>query len=125
VSGEDQGDERKRTIDEVSKIEMTSKRAASRTPGLVQGKPAYCLSGVRHKDGVTLIQALVWNVGTCRSDDKGETQVEDPTRVRVPMRGTGADRPVLVKKSRNGDGAKGLDHPALSFGQPAMGGAKS
>ena len=64
MSGEDQGDERKRTIDEVSKQEMTSKRAASRTPGLVQGKPVYCLSGVRHKDGVTLIQALVWNVGT-------------------------------------------------------------
>jgi hypothetical protein len=25
---------------------------------------------------VNLIQALVWNVGTCRSDAKGETQVE-------------------------------------------------
>ena len=23
-------------------------------------------------------QALVWNVGTCRSDDKGETQVGGP-----------------------------------------------
>jgi hypothetical protein len=38
---------------------------------------------------------------------------EDPMRVRVPMQGTGTDQPVLVKKSRNGDGAKGLDHPAL------------
>ena len=73
MSGEDQGDERKRTIDEVSKTEMTSKRVAGRTPGGVQGRPAYCLNGVRHKDGVTLIQALVGNVGTCRSDDKGET----------------------------------------------------
>jgi len=34
--------------------------------------------GVRHKGGATLNQALVWNVGTCRSDDKGEIQVEDP-----------------------------------------------
>jgi len=99
VSGEDQGDERKRTIDEVSKTEMTSKRVASRTPGSVQGKPAYCLNGVRHKDGVTLTQALVWNVGTCRSDGKGETRVEEPTRVRVPMRSTGADQLVLVLKS--------------------------
>jgi hypothetical protein len=99
VSGEDQGDERKRTIDEVSKTEMTSKRVASRTPGSVQGKPAYCLNGVRHKDGVTLTQALVRNVGTCRSDGKGETQVEEPTRVRVPMRSTGADQLVLVLKS--------------------------
>ena len=67
----------------------------------------------------------MWNVGTCRSDAKGETQVEEPTRVRVPMRDTGADQPAVVKKSRNKDGAKGLDHPALFFGQTAMGGAKS
>jgi hypothetical protein len=44
--------------------------------------------------------------------------------VRVPMRGTGTDQLAVVKKSRNGDGAKGLDHPVLPFGQPAMGGAK-
>jgi hypothetical protein len=123
VSGEDQGDERKRTIDEVSKTEVTSKRVASRTPGVVQGKPAYCLSGVRHKDGVTLIQALVWNVGTCRSDDKGETQVEEPTRVRVPMRDTGTEQSVVAEKSRNGDGAKGLRCLPLFAGQPEMGGA--
>ena len=98
MSGEDQGDERKRTIDEVSKTEMTSKRVASRTPGSVQGKPAYCLNGVRHKDGVTLTQALVWNVGTCRSDGKGETRVEEPTRVRVPMRSTGTDQLVVALK---------------------------
>ena len=123
MSGEDQGDERKRTIDEVSKQEMTSKRAASRTPGLVQGKPVYCLSGVRHKDGVTLIQALMWNVGTCRSDDKGETQVEEPTRVRVPMRSTGTEQSVVARKSCNGDGAKGLCCLPLFAGQPEMGGA--
>ena len=123
MSGEDQGDERKRTIDEVSKIGMTSKRVASRTPGLVQGKPAYCLSGVRHKDGVTLTQALVWNVGTCRSDGKGETQVEETTRARVPMRDTGTEQFVVAEKSRNGDGAKGLRCLALFAGQPEMGGA--
>ncbi len=78
MSGGDQGDERKRTIDEMSKIEMMSKLVASRTPGSTQGIPDYCLSGVRHKDGVTLIQALVWNVGTRRSDAKGGTQVEEP-----------------------------------------------
>ena len=37
--------------------------------------------------------------------------------MRVPMRGTVADQPVVVKKSRNGDGAKGLDRSALSGGQ--------
>jgi hypothetical protein len=81
------------------------------------------LDGVRHKDGVTLTQALVWNVGTCRSDGKGETQVEETTRARVPIRSTGVDRPVVAKKSRNGDEAKGLGHLALLLGQPVMGGA--
>ena len=123
MSGEDQGDERKRTIDEVSKIEMTSKLVASRTPGSAQGKPVDCLSGVRHKDGVTLIQALVWNVGTCRSDDKGEPQVEEPTRGRVPMRDTRAEQSVVARKSHNGDGAKGLRCLPLFAGQPEMGGA--
>jgi len=78
---------------------MTSKLGANTTPGKVQGKPVYCLGGVRHKGGVNLIQALVWNAGTCRSDDKGETRSGGPTRARVPMRGTGADQLVLVLKS--------------------------
>ena len=42
------------------------------------GEPADCPSGVRHKSGVTLIQALVWNVGTCRPDAKGEAQMKGP-----------------------------------------------
>ena len=53
--------------------------------------PAYRLNGIRYGGGANLIQAFMWNVGTCRSDAKGEIQVEDPTRVRVPKRGTGAD----------------------------------
>jgi hypothetical protein len=40
--------------------------------------PAYRLNGIRYGGGVNLIQALVGNVGTCRSDAKGEIQVEDP-----------------------------------------------
>ena len=51
---------------------------ASLTPGQAQGEPADCLDGVRHKGGVTLIQALGPNVGTCRPDVKGEAQVERP-----------------------------------------------
>jgi len=78
---------------------MTSKLGANTTPGKVQEKPVYCMGGVRHKDGVNLSQALVWNAGTCRPDDKGETRSGGPTRVRVPMRGTGADQLVVVLKS--------------------------
>jgi len=58
-----------------------------------------------------------------RSDVKGETQVEEPTRVRVPTRDTGTEQSVVAKKSRNGDGAKGLRCLALFGGQPEMGGA--
>ena len=32
---------------------------------------------------MTLVQALVWNVGTCRSDAKGEAQVEAPRGERT------------------------------------------
>ena len=41
-------------------------------------RPVYCLGGVRHKDGMNLIQAFVRNVESCLSDVKGETQVEAP-----------------------------------------------
>jgi hypothetical protein len=40
---------------------------------------------------LNLIRALVRNVGICRSDDKGETQSGGSTRVRVPVRSTGAE----------------------------------
>jgi hypothetical protein len=40
--------------------------------------PAYSLNGIRYGGGANLIQAFMDNVGTCRSDDKGEIQVEDP-----------------------------------------------
>ena len=38
--------------------------------------------------------------------------------MRVPMRGTGAERPVGAGKSGRPDGAKGSRHPARSEGQP-------
>ena len=40
--------------------------------------PVYCLGGGRHKGGANLVQALVWNVGTCRLDVKGKTQMGSP-----------------------------------------------
>jgi len=43
-----------------------------------RGMPADCSSDDRHKGGVSPAQALVWNVGTCRLDAKGEIQVVDP-----------------------------------------------
>ncbi|MGA2956833.1 MAG: hypothetical protein ABSF48_14065 [Thermodesulfobacteriota bacterium] len=37
--------------------------------------PAYRLNGIRYGGVANLIQAFMGNVGTCRSDAKGETQV--------------------------------------------------
>lgn len=65
------------------------------------------LDGVRHEGGVNVIRALIRNVGTCRSDVKGETQMDDTIRARVPMLSTGAEPPVVAMKSVNADGAKG------------------
>lgn len=45
-------------------------------PGQGWGQPDYCPADVRHEGGVTLIQALVRNVGTCRPDAKGEAQAD-------------------------------------------------
>ena len=65
----------------------TSKLGANTTPGKVRGKPVYCLGGVRHKGSANLNQAPVWNVGTCRPDDKGETQVRGPHEGESPEAG--------------------------------------
>ncbi len=62
-------------------------------------QPVNCLGGIRYVGGVNLIQALVWNVRTCRSDDKGKTASGNPTRVKVPMQSTWTEQPVVVKKS--------------------------
>ncbi len=48
------------------------------TPGLAWGKPVYCPGGVRHEGGVTLLQALARNVGTCHPAVKGEIRVGSP-----------------------------------------------
>jgi len=67
-----------------------------------------------------LTQAFVWNVGTCRSDVKGEFQVE-ATRKRVPMLNTGADFPVVAAKAGNAARAKGESYPAIFKEQPLIG----
>jgi hypothetical protein len=46
--------------------------------GQIQRESAAWLGGIRHRGGVTLDQALVRNVGTCRLDAKGEIQGDAP-----------------------------------------------
>jgi hypothetical protein len=55
------------------------------------GRPDCWPDGIRHEGGVTLHLALAWNVGTCRLDAKEKSKRVVPARMRVPMRGTGAE----------------------------------
>jgi hypothetical protein len=57
---------------------MTPKPGGVVGPGRAQRKPVYRLGGVRHEGGVSLDQASMWNVGTCRPDGKGGTQAGRP-----------------------------------------------
>jgi hypothetical protein len=73
-------------------VTMRPKLGAYTTPGGVQEKPVYCLGGVPHRSGVTLIQALVWNVGTfasrgCKRDGGSPSgigmQVQGPNHLKL------------------------------------------
>lgn len=44
------------------------------------GGPVYGSTGVRHEGGVIVIQAWMRNVGTCRSDAKGDAQAGSPRK---------------------------------------------
>lgn len=87
-----------------------------------QKGPAYGLSDGRRRDGASLVQALVWNVGTECSDVKGEVQGETPRRTSVPMRSNGADWPVVTMKPGNAGGVKGPGCPVSGVCQLARGG---
>lgn len=54
---------------------------------------------------------------------KGKSPSGRPMRRKVPMRGEGADRPVVVMKPSNVGGARGPACSAKDIGQPEKGGA--
>ena len=87
----------------------------------VKAGPAYGLDDDRREGGASSVQALAGNVGTCRHDAKGRPQWKTH-KDQVPMRGTGADQPVVASKPGNAGGAKGLNGSAKGMDQPAMGG---
>ena len=89
-----------------------------------RGRPVYCLSGVRHADGVSPYQASVRNLGTCRPDVKGEIQTgstcEDESTDAGHRGGMirSSDEALVMRVERRGHAVR-----AESAGQPAMGGA--
>ena len=61
-----------------TRIDVTETRLQRLAWDEARKVPAGCPSGDRHEDGVSPVQALVRNVGTCRLDAKGDLQVVDP-----------------------------------------------
>src|SRR4051794_20564606 len=117
-----------------NKFQWRRNRGKTRAPGQVWGAPADCPDGVRHVGGASLTWALARNVRTCHPDivvgpvgwrREGDLQAVNAVRGRVPSRGTGADRLVVVMKPGNAGGAKGTGHLGLLGGQPGcLGGAR-
>ena len=76
---------------------------------LVRGRSACCPGGVRCIGGASSSRALAWNRRTCRLEcgvrrrtgrvSKGDPHAAVAGCGRVPTRGTGADRPVVVTKA--------------------------
>ena len=79
-------------IDDVKTGGSSSSR--DRFGGCPEDRP----SDIRHVGGAKPDQALVWNVRTCRPDAKGDLRAARPARIRVPMRGTGAEQLVVEGK---------------------------
>ena len=85
-------------------------------------RPAYCPIGVRHEGGVTLGRASIRNTGTCRSDEKGETQAVHHRKglsTDAEHRGGDArsrDEGLVMRLDR-----RGVVIRPLSSGQPARG----
>src|ERR1700744_5093895 len=84
-------------------------------------QPVYGQSDVRHKGGMTSIQAFAWNVGSCHRDDKGKIQATEFARMKVPMRETVTDERVVTTNFGNAKGAKALKYSAFLNCQPTLG----
>jgi hypothetical protein len=63
--------------------------------------------------------APIWLVGCWTRQREGGTRAAETVRVRVPMRGRRADRPVVAVKPGNAGRAKGTGCPGSFDDQPA------
>ena len=83
-------------------------------PGRVQREPAAWLGGTRHKGGVDPAPGPCVERGNLSPRCEGRNPRGRPPRMRSPMRGTGAERPVRAMKSGKLDGAKGVASSSVS-----------
>ena len=86
--------------------------------------PVYCPSGDRRRGGVSSETGSYREHGNLSFRCQGRPSSGRPMRGRVPTRSTGADQLVVVMKSSNTDGAKGLNDSVTSSSQPEMGRAR-
>lgn len=70
----------------VESVGTMSKPGRVVDPGRVQGESAARLDDIRHRGGVTLNQAFVRNVGTCRLNVKRDVQGRNPEDQRIDVR---------------------------------------
>lgn len=82
----------RKRMDDVETGEMSLLRDQS------GGRPDCCPGDIRHEGGVNPSWALARNVGTCAPMRREKSKWEAPMRMRVPKRGTGAERPVIGMK---------------------------
>ena len=83
--------------------------------GSAPAKPAYGRSGIRHTGGLSLEEAVAWNVGTWGLMLTEKSQVAGTTRTKARMRHPGADYIVVGMKRSNVGGAKGVGDPVGTF----------
>ena len=81
------------------RIRRCQNRGVTLPPGSARGNPEDCPSGIRHVGGAKLNQALVRNVRTCAPMQRERSQAAQTARIRVPMRGAGAEQPVVGMKA--------------------------
>jgi hypothetical protein len=74
---------------------------------------------VRHRHGTWEPVARARSVVCWNDRPEGAFQAAETVRGGVPMRGTGADRPVVARKPGNAGGAKGPGCPGSFGDQPA------
>ena len=104
-----------------------SAKSVSKSGSFVAPRPAYRLpvywiSDTRHRDGVSWVQAFMWNCRNLSFRCQGRNSRRDPLRVRVSMRSTGAEQLVVAMQYRNGYWAKRLRYSVGIDNQPVMGG---
>jgi len=89
-------------------LQWCRNRGLDNTPGSVGRAPGFWSDGIRHRGGVTQMQAWMRNLGTCRLDAKGATRVptheglSTDARHRDGVVRSSADAAVMAAERRHG-----------------------